>query len=341
MTQIVDHVTDTERTLNDLDLHGLIPQDHVKQAGAPVYAWPETQLFPLHTAQDATWSLAYATRQAPRVPPVVVERLKNACALYNISPTRVAELAVARTKLAAPTLAEADYILPQYALWPVKTASDWRQACEEYVHQGSRLAPDTRAQAAVSLIQKAASLGLDTSAVPTDLYKRAGLTLSDAGTLCEHLHARSYLFPEGHTGREHFKMAAETVYNNFPYIGVIADRQELVKIAQVISDLDAQYELIRYYGTRIVDPYLAVFNTDKLASANVDLDGTPVPVSLLLDLGEQELEAILGADFMTEVRGPDGSVDPGTFAVVVDTLPRPLKVTLLDMVRQNLSQGEL
>lgn len=337
-----------ETALNDLDLRDLIPHSGEKQAGAAVYAWPEAEAYPIHTAHAAARSLAFGAARRTRVPDSIYHKIKTACECFGVNAGIVeararACLVAATEKRAAHaqvTLCEDDYILPHYGLWPVKTASDWRMACEEYVHQGSKLHPDTRAQAAVRLLQKAASLDIKVADVPSDLYKRAGLTLSDAGTLCEHLTARASLAssPEG---AHAYKQAAAAIENSFPFLGVLVEREHMVKIAQAVSTLDTKYGMDRHYGSRIVDPYLAVFNTTKLASQNVDLAGTQVPVSILLDLGEQELSDQLGEDFMSEVRAPDGEVDPGMFAAVVATLPRPLKLTLLDQVRQSLANGDV
>ena len=110
-------------------------------------------------------------------------------------------------------------------------------------------------------------------------------------------------------------------------------RSALMKLAYAIAKMDERAGLEKHYDRRLPDPLLTVFNTDKVASATIDIAGSMVPVDRLSAL-PASFWADLGGQELADEVAPGGHVNPQTLATVVETLPMDLKHVLKAQLRK-------
>jgi hypothetical protein len=290
------------------------------------YAWKEAGAFPVHTPEDAVFSLFYAVKQAHVVPLDVYRTIKEAVAAYGFNPAPlVAEI------LETPRVKEAsveDYLLPEQRRLCVKTAQDVDMAVHALERGHKQLGVNALMTASVRLVKKAAAMKVDSARLPSFVFKYAGLVESNPQTLVDWLEARAQASPD----LEHrfmFDKIAQTVRMGAPQ----RDRNELIKIAQLIGEADEKAGLQHLYGSRLPDAVLTVFNTEKIAQPAVDLGGpTDIPVRQLASLPPEMYEDVLGPDFKEQVVDESGELDPDLLAAVLRTLPVDMKQQLLHAV---------
>jgi hypothetical protein len=290
---------------------------------AEAYAWKEAGAFPVHTPEDAVFSLLYIVKQARVVPLDVYKTVKEAVAAYGFDPVGLVEemLRPPRVKEAAAD----EFLLPEHRRLRVKTASDVDMAVHALERGGRELDVDTLTTASVRLVEKAAAMRMDASRLPAFVFKYAGLVESNPQTLVDWLEARAQASP----ALEHrfmFDKIATVVRSS----GVQRDRTELIKVAQLISEADEAAGLKELYGSRLPDPVLTVFNTEKIAQPGVNLGaGEPVPVRSLMGVAPEVYGDVLGEDFLEQVVDESGQLDPGMLSAVLETLPADMKQQLM------------
>lgn len=333
---VIDHRKDKDLTFVQqfVGNQRLLPsfaQGLTKVASIPehAYAWKEAELFPVHTPEDALLSWVYAVKQAEHVPQPVLKKIAEVATVFGFDIATLREVAdeVQSSEPTVKEAAEEEYLLPQYRRLQVKTAGDAMMAADTLCSQSYQLRPETLAEASVRLVKKAAALDMPTTALPTKIFKYAGMTLCDAGLLLDWLDARASAATHP-THREMYEKIATTVEQQFPRTGLLRQRDELVKIASTIAEADNMAGLRVHYGHRLLDPLETVFNTDKLASTTIDLAGTPVLKSKLLGMEPEFFGDVLGQDFVDEIKGPDGNVDERMLLTVLETLPDDMKKAL-------------
>jgi hypothetical protein len=270
----------------------------------------------------------YATKQAAHVSEAVMARIDKALECYEVP-----------WQDPRPTTKEASddtshFLLPQHRALLVKEAAHVAPVSQALLQQRYKLTMPSMMQAATGLVKKAATMGLAQSAVPTDVYKYAGLTTCDVGVLADWVEARAVAAPTPEL-REDFHKVAIHIAENVPHDGIIRDRDDLIKIASILERLDNESNFAPRYGRTLLDPVETVFNMDKVAEQMVTLAGNKVSMQKLMALPETLFEEVLGGDVMKHA-SVGGQTDPAQFSAVIQTLPRDLQTILYNSAKAYL-----
>ncbi len=281
-------------------------------------AWKEAALFPVHTPEDAVVSLLYAVKQARHVPGEVFARIKEAVDAYGYDAVSLVQEA-AEVQTVKEASAD-EFLLPERRRLRVKVAEDIPEAVFALERYGRQLTVQERSASAVRLVEKAAQFKSDVSSLPVSVYKYAGLVESDKDLLVESLGARAAAC-RTLAERGVYDKIARTVSSGMPQ----RNRAELVKIAQLIEVADTAANIKGHYGKRLLDPMLAVFNTDKLASNDIDMGSGRVSVMSLMKIPKTMYSDALGEDFLSEVVDESGELSAELLGAVLPTLPADMK----------------
>lgn len=283
------------------------------------FAWPEKRAFPVHTREHAIMSRVYR-ENLPAVPSHVDATLKEACDIYGI-----ADDVFAREKKASVDNPE-DYLLPDLKRLPIRSAEHVKIAEEKLLNGFTKLSVAHRAMACKRLVDKAAQYNVGLHPL---MHKLAGFTVASTKVLTDWLEARK----EAAQAAEH-KLAFQKLANETRKMPAeLRDRDQLVKMAEVIDELDKMAGLSKYYDKKLPDPILTVFNTDKIAGNGVDLNGHFVPLTRLASYPASFYADALGDDLVREASDGRGGVDPYKLATIIETLPRDMKGFLAQQMR--------
>lgn len=283
------------------------------------FAWPEEKRFPLHTDKHAALSFAYAKVQ-PRVPPHVMQRIKEALDVYGVQNEIFAETGV---KQAA--FSDDAWLLPDLKLYPVLEASDVKVAELRVLNDIPKMDLDHRAIACTNLVKKAQEFGVQ---LHPETLKFAGMVVSSTKFASEWLEARSTAAPTSALKEAYAKLASEMRKQGEE----IKDREKLVKVAAVIAELDEKAGFVKHYDRKMPDAIRTVFNTVKEAATSVDVAGRVISLAKLAALPASFWEDLGGMELSREV-APGGKVDSSKLAAVVDSLPLDLKLIIKSQVR--------
>ena len=289
------------------------------QLPASAFAWPDQRKFPIHTAEQAALSFAYA--KLASIPAEVETNLKNALEVYGVP----LDIFKSTEKVAA--LDDDAYLLPEMHLFPVTDAASVKYAEQRVLSQITKLSLENRATVCGNLVKKADHFKVE---LHPEVLKLAGFVVSSTAQVRDWLSARSAALPvEKHLYKAAYEALAEGL-KGLP--AESRDRPGLLKLASAIAELDEQAGLDRHYDRKLPDPLQTVFNTHKVASEMVDLNGTMVPLSKLAALPATFWEDLGGRELSDELC-PGGKMDNSKLAMIVDTLPLDLKVILRAQLR--------
>jgi hypothetical protein len=286
------------------------PADLEKLADT-AFAWRERRMFRIDTPEHAAVSRLYMEKQA--VPRDVVDACDKALAIYGVN------VNLAQEKTAS--VPDSDYLLPHMRRLRVKTAGDVKLASEAIIRNQRTLDTESRAQASVNLIKKAAALNVR---VPDSIMKFAGATMCDTRNLRDWLYARSEAAADPQIKTAYEKLAEQA--HHMPALS--GNREDLIKVAAAIYELDDAADLTRHYDKRLPDPMSTVFNTDKIADDIVDLAGRQVPMETLLSTDPEIFRDVFGEDLAGEFIDESGAIDPEQLKVILPTVPYDLQKTL-------------
>ena len=278
------------------------------------FAWPDERKFPIHTPAQAALSYAYA-KTAEHLPSGVMSRITQALEVFAVPETTFTEQT---EKIAADDV----YVLPEFKYLPVHTEIQVKMAQDQLVRELSKLDLEHRATACANLVKRADELKV---ALRPEIMKLAGLVVSSTKYAREWIEARAA------------KLPADDVLHKTAYLSLadglgsmpeeVSDRAGLLKLAATVAHLDEKTGLDKHYDRRLPDALQTVFNTDKLASASVDLGGRHVSIAKLAQLPASFWEDLGGKELSDEI-APGGVVDQSKLATIVDTLPLDLKTIL-------------
>jgi len=304
--------------LGDFVKSASIDQAEAETLPSTAFAWPDERRFPIHTAEHAALSYAYA--KTASVPAPVLDALKQALEVYGVPESVFAQ---PETKVAS--LSDEDFLLPDLRLFPVKTAADLSVAQRQVVENLSKLDLPHRAMACGNLVKKAGEYGVD---LHPEVVKLAGFVVSSTETTRRWLEARA-----GAAKDPTYKVAYQTLADGLRAAPPeVADRGDLLKLAAAVAELDERSGLDLHYDRRLPDALRTVFNTEKQAAECVELCGAQVPLRKLAGLPASFWEDLGGPELSREI-APGGRVDVSKLAEVVGTLPLDLKVILKSQVR--------
>jgi hypothetical protein len=259
----------------------------------------------------------YMTKQAG-VPEDVVKTCDKALEIYGIT-------LHLQEKTAAVAEPHADsYLLPDKKRFLVQSREHVKMAEEALDINKRNLSTVERTQACVNLTKQAAFLGV---APGVDTLRNAGLVMSDTRVLRDWVDARSEATQEP-VVKEAFEKLSNALAASPRLVG---DREELVKVANVLEELDNAAGIQHLYGTRLPDPVQSVFNTDKLADELLDVAGRQVPLETMLQIDPEVYRDVFGADLANEFIDGD-VIDPEQLKVILPTVPLDLQKVLVSQL---------
>jgi len=289
-------------------------EENEKRASS-AFAWEERRLFPVDDAGQAALSRLYMEKQAG-VPQRVIEKCDKALELYGINMPF-------QEKTASAAADFSDYLLPDMQRFYVKTAEDVRLASEAILRNTRRMDTDTKALASVRLAKKAAALNEN---IPIDILKFAGATMCNTRVLRDWLEARSVATSDPQIMCGYQKLAEEV----YQLPELCSDREELVKVACVVQELDQAAGLEERYGRTLLDPLLTVFNTEKISDELMTLAGRQVSLDQLLSIDPEIYKDVFGDDLAAEfVNEATGDIDAEQLKIILPTVPLDLQKTLV------------
>lgn len=280
------------------------------------FAWPEKRAFPIHTKEHTAISVAYS-KHAEAVPSHVRGNLQLACDAFSIP-------AETFTPAGVKTASVEYWLLPSERRFRVASAEDVRYAADALEKRAHDLSEEQRVEAYHNLVKTAESFGVQ---VDPSLYKFAGQTLTDTEVLADWLEARSAAAESvgSKVAAIEYKNLGQSFRMADKYVSSPADQ---VKIASCIAELDKVAGIEKFVGRSLPNPILTVWNTNKVASQQVDLNGMYFDQAMLASLPVTFWEDTLGPEFVAEF-APGGVVDPEMLVTVLQTLPADMKATLV------------
>jgi hypothetical protein len=277
--------------------------------GLPMSAFadPARREFPVHSAEHALLSRAYAEKVGSVSEPIL-RRINDAMTVFGVQLPSLEFRKVAEVETP-------DYLLPHTEQFPVYADTSLKLAYDAIARNSRKLAPTSLATAATKLVKHAAARDED---LPIGAYQWAGLVPCDREKAAEWIEARGPASNHPHGFDAYPKVAA--LVRALPFN---TERGELTKIAEVIGDLDKVFGLNKHYGKSLPDPLQTVFNTKEAMGAMVDLGGTPVPLATLVKQSPEFYGDLLGPDVVEEISA-DGIIDPSKIQEIFPTLPRDM-----------------
>jgi len=288
-----------------------------EKCASSAFAWPERRMFRIDSPEQAALSRLYMVKQA-RVPKEVVAACDKALTLYGVDLPLTEKVAAAEDNLE-------EYLLPEVKRFRVVDNESVKLAAEAISRQRSKMSTTTHAQACIRLVKIATE---KKQILPDSIYKAAGVTACSASTMRDWLEARAAAVPAGAIKTAYLKLAEHARAQE----ELIYDRNELVKTADVISQLDAAAGLEKCYGKTLPDPMATVFNTDKIAEGVLELAGRQVPVSRLLAVPGEAYADVFGQDLADEFVEPSGDIDEEQLRVILPTVPLDLQQALVSQL---------
>lgn len=331
---LLSHLFDRHPGATEL-VKGAEFEDRRDQIPHSAFAWPERELFPVHSPAHAVVSYLYAKhgaaqtkvaaagRVVPLVPAPVVAAIEEALDAYGIDR---AKLAAVEEKVA--DLREEDCLFSETKAYPVRNAGEIKTAEARLLEQIRKLRPETRAEAFSKLAAAADAHGVE---LRPESYRWAGRASTDPHALASTLEVRAMLSTDPEVREGFGKLAAAVLEDRRG----LRDHATRVKIASAINELDARAGLAKHYDRKIPDPVASVFNAEKVAEDAIDLGGAFVRPAHLERLPTSFYSDALGSDVLREI-APGGRLDVQKVAEVVNTLPADLKA---DFARQLRAAG--
>lgn len=298
--------------LEELIKEAEVTEDQFNALPDTAFAWPEKRAFATHTKEHTILSRLYREKLAS-VPAHVDMALKEAYQVYELDDNLFARAKVASKEDAT------FYLLPEDKKLSIKTANDLETVQRTLLSNLTKLSVENRALACTRLLDKAREFDKVAMLSPV-VHKYAGYSYSDTQVLRDWLGARVTAARDNLYKAAYEKLATEI--EKFPK--EIRERDGLVKLADTIAELDKAAGLDKLYDKKILDPMATVFNTEKIASSGVDLNGKFVPMQRLASYEPSFYGDILGDDVVRDA-SINGALDIQKLATIIGTLPRDLK----------------
>jgi|18_taG_2_1085343.scaffolds.fasta_scaffold04785_3 hypothetical protein len=322
---VIDQNTDvTFATLRSLVTMYPDLSEHVKTAqvgehirdSLPIAAFADqpNRMFPVHTPADAILSKAYATKVA-NLADSVTTQIDTALDMYGVSQDLFSTPKVAHIQEESPQfLVESQQKLAFYSHTPIAMGE------EALIRNQSKLSSNSLSKGALTLVKEAHRRGENVS---DWTLKYAGLVQCDSRETRDWLEARAHQTSDSNLKKAYSKLA-HVADNLDDSLG----RDELIKLANTVSELDNLAGFGKYYGRTLPDPIATVFNTKTAMQPMLDLAGTAVPLEKLLSVAPETYGDILGSDIVDEI-SKDGDILPDALTEIVDTLPIDMKKSLV------------
>jgi len=288
-----------------------------EKLASTAFAWQDQRMFRIDSPEQAALSKLYMSKQAG-IPDYVKQACDKALELYGVEFPKQQMTKQASTPLT-------DYLLPHLKRFKVTQKEHVKMASDAIFNNRRKMDTATRAKACIGLVKKAVEFK---ERVPLFILKTAGTTLCDTQVLHDWLDARAYATLDVDVAQGFQKLANEV--KALPNLA--GNRDDLVKMACAIQELDEAAGLDNLYDTQLPDPLQTVFNTDKIASEVVPVAGRQVPLETLLSISPEVYQDVLGNDLAQEFVTPDGQVDPEQLKMIFPTIPMDLQRVLASQI---------
>ena len=285
------------------------------------FAWPGRRQFPIHNREHAFISYGYS-KHASALPSDVTERLDTAVDAYDID-TSAFEAPLQLEKEAS----NEEWLLPEKSRFRIKEAADVGYAEEALHSRYNELDIADRATAMRNLVKVAARYAVELRPLT---HKLGSFTMTSTRRLQDYVAARCSVATKlGSEVAPAYSMLEKELQKRDPYI---AETVEQVKVARLLEGLDKQSGVDAYYAKGVPDPLRSVFNTEKLASEQVQINGEFFDKTLLGGIPVTFWKDALGDDVVSEIT-TDGEVSPDKLSEVIMTLPQDVKTTLVTQLK--------
>lgn len=302
--------------------------EFVKEASVPTEeewdSYPDTafadqsaRAYPVIDEKHTALSILYANEYG--APAAVVDQLKIAAEIYGLD-----EDVFSPGKQLVKTAAEdvpATYLLPDQGLYPIYDEDTVKVAADYIVDNYGNMLHDDRLAYCDNLVKVASEFGVD---IPDDVYRIAGKTHTDVPTLRNHVLARKAWARDAQV-----KVAYAKIEGYLSDLEPeILDEELQSTLVNLLYDVDKLANFDGRYGTRILDPVNAVYNTTKTAEINFAMGPYKITPQKLASIDPDVLGAIAGTDLVDAIKEADGSLDFQEAASILPTLPRDIQQTM-------------
>lgn len=153
--------------------------------------------------------------------------------------------------------------------------------------------------------------------IPSRILEVAGRNIPDTEKLAQQIKARAVRVSDDDLKVELCKLADDLFYSGDKTM------DGMFKVAEILSKIDAQHSLARFYGKSIQDPFASVFNTPheaavKLASI-VELGDKCYSTEELGEISLDVLKVALSDEAQRAIGLGTGSFDPAKIASLDDS----------------------
>lgn len=329
----VFHQIRSQHDLPDFVKSAKIDHDVIDSLPPSSFADPATRQFPCHTRADTFLSYAYFLKSANDIPKHrrtgVWERLRKRAHHWAIF-SECEKLVREHEKQASSSLDdlpdEKFAIVEQlggekYRALPLLNEECVKSAAEHLMLYRDRYPMEWRRRAAEKISQAAR----DTKAEINDyIPKAAGELSSCRNDIAEHMFGRVLLTNPKHRGNN----AQVAMAKAAKAVATSTGRLDYEKIANIIDAFDSEFKLTRFYNRGLLSPEEIVFGSRAVKQANdirnqiVKLTTGSTYTKASLEAAGLEPYAVLGSDFVNEIRDGLNGVDIEKISSIVPTLPR-------------------
>mgnify|MGYP003120534012 CR=1 FL=1 len=303
-----------------------IPQirEHIKEAqvgedvrdrtSSSAFADTYNKRFPLASKADAILSKAYATKVA-NLAPEVMDKIDVALKIYDVSED------LFKSEKVAYAPEEPQYLVASQSKLPIYSSTQTKVAeyhLSKHIH---KLKPSTLGDAAVKLVKHASSRGEEVS---LDTLKYAGLVQTDISEASNWIEARAYKAEDPKHTEAYTKLSS--IVSN---LDNTTSRDQLIKIANTLENLDSLSGLDKYYHRNLPDSISTIFNTKTAMAPSVEMAGKQIGLEKLLAIDPSVYGDILGSDIVEEIT-ENGEIDSQKLIEVFETLPADMKQLLVE-----------
>lgn len=298
----------------------LITESESLDLPSSAFADEGNRVFPIHTPEMAKLSYYYAHDQ--KADTEILSKIAQSLELFG---EPVPDITVGSMPKESSF-----FLLSDLELYPANNANEVKMAAAYFEDYGYQLSSDHRKEYCRNLVKAASEFRVASDDLSSHIKRYAGITGTDLRKLAMEIESRIYICQENNKPKifeEGYLKIAE-VLSQFEGPLVYDQPRVFEKISSAIADIDREAGISDSYAHVINDPYIAVFNTEKLAEATLNIDGVTIPCSKLSKLSKSDYNDALGPEFTNEVF--DGNnLNIEALKVIVSTLPLDMKRELL------------
>jgi hypothetical protein len=312
-------LSETHPKLREFSKTAELSPESLRELPSTAFAWSAQRQFPIHTPEHTAISAVYA-KYASVLPAHVRETIQWACSAHSIDP----EILLPVTEKQASA---GHWLLPDESRFRVNSAEDVKLASSVLAERSKDLTDTQRTEAYQNLVKVADIYDVK---MPTEARKYAGQTLTSTEVLTDWLDARVEAADKvGHKiAAVEYKNLADAYRGSNKFL---ANAEEQHKLASCIAELDRVSGVEIFFGKKLPNAILTVWNTDKVAAEQIELNGVFFDKGMLTSLPLEFWNTALGPDFVAEF-APNGTVDPELLAQILPTLPADMKATLVSQL---------